>query len=140
MAKKRIGELRGKAIIEGDKNLVTKNETHISEINTNKKSGFGSMGIILHYYAGSSADGYAGERGCMYDIATGEMNITTGEYGGDTVQREILEEGTISIFLVQGSRQVMIPNDCEYSEDTIYWYKSNEVFKPSGKIYVRKNY
>lgn len=34
--KKRIGELYNKPVVIGDKNLVTKNETHISELAGNE--------------------------------------------------------------------------------------------------------
>ena len=40
MAKKKIGEINNKPIVIGDKNLVTKNETHISELNRGSDSNF----------------------------------------------------------------------------------------------------
>lgn len=46
--KRKIGELRNKPIVEGDKNLVTKNETHISELQGSNEGG--SSGVKEYYY------------------------------------------------------------------------------------------
>lgn len=45
MAKRKIGELYNKAIVEGDKNLVTKNEVHKSELEG--KGGEGGEGTMF---------------------------------------------------------------------------------------------
>lgn len=47
--KRKIGELYNKPIVEGDKNLVTKNETHISELqgNSNNEGGGSNSNIEL---------------------------------------------------------------------------------------------
>ena len=39
--KRKIGELRNKPIVEGDKNLVTKDEVHIDELKNNGEGGSG---------------------------------------------------------------------------------------------------
>lgn len=44
--KRKIGELYNKPIVEGDKNLVTKNETHISELQGNSNNEGGENGNI----------------------------------------------------------------------------------------------
>lgn len=53
--KKKVGTLYGKPIVEGDKNLVTKNEQHISELgsSTSKPSSSASDDYIVRVYEGN---------------------------------------------------------------------------------------
>lgn len=44
--KRKVGELYNKPVVEGDKNLVTKNETHISELQGNSNNEGGENGNI----------------------------------------------------------------------------------------------
>lgn len=48
--KRKIGELRNKPIVEGDKNLVTKDEVHIDELKNNGEGGSGGGELEGEYY------------------------------------------------------------------------------------------
>lgn len=69
--KKRIGNLRGKPIIEGDKNLMTPNELHIDSLGKSDNEGGGSD-IEYEYYC---------FEGAMEEVAISIPSLCTYLYG-----------------------------------------------------------
>jgi hypothetical protein len=82
--KKRVGWLKGKSIVEGDKNIVTSNEIHISQLGgSGSGSGSGEGNIAGEYYAlkpveGFDLNGYVPcikFLGILSEVKFGEYNI-----------------------------------------------------------------
>lgn len=57
--KKKIGEIYNKPIVIGDKNLVTKDEMHVSKLNASTEGGEGGSGSNIEYIDLRNASGAA---------------------------------------------------------------------------------
>lgn len=134
MAKKRIGELKGKPIVEGDKNLVNKNEIHNSAL-SNSSDDSNYMGTVIAYYMGNSGIDHADRGGEVYDIATGKSIITSGV--GYTHKIIDVSDGVFHLHFPVDTAYFMIPDNCLYSRNGKDWDTALYPLRLQ-EIYVKK--
>lgn len=110
MAKRRIGILKGKPIVEGDSNLISKNEVNIKELgNTGGDSGAASLGLWdSDYLLITSGKGSHP----LYEVIKGCLSYATSS--------------GVGIFLEDGGNPVTslryTASDFAMSTDTIFGY------------------
>lgn len=134
MAKKRIGELKGKPIVIGDKNLVSKNEIHNSVL-SNSSDDSNYMGTVIAYYIGNSGSDFADRGGEVYDIATGKSIITSGV--GYIHKIIDVSDGVYHLHFPLDTVYFMIPDNCLYSENGKDWTTASYPMR-LNEIYVKK--
>lgn len=121
MSKNRIGILRGKPIVEGDKNIVTSNEIHISDFNEGSvmyaKVPHDMMGIYNRF---------AFSIYCQYILGLRVQALGWVVEGNTSVLALIASEGDINW---GGDEAVGSPRIYEYIDDEGYYYY--KMFKPN---------
>lgn len=122
MSKNRIGILRGKPIVEGDKNVVTSNEIHISDFNEDSvmyaKVPKDMMGIYNRFDFSTY---------CQYILGLRVQALgwsAIGDYS--SIQVLIATEGDINLL---NDEAPGLPRIYEYIDDEGYYYY--KMFKPN---------
>ena len=83
--KKRIGWLNNKPIIQGDKNLKTSNELHISEVSGGENSGGGDSNETIYYYKTKRNQSFDSQHNLAFRISNTVETLIYNDADGNII-------------------------------------------------------